>query len=276
MGLKKYKAITPGTRQLVGIDRSELYKGRPHKPLTKGLKKTGGRNTHGHTTNYNKSGGHKRLYRIIDFKRDRQGIATVERIEYDPNRTAFIALINYADGEKRYIIAPHGLKKGDKIEVGNKVDVKVGNTMPLANMPIGTIVHNVELKPGKGGQLARSGGASVQLAGKDAGYAQIKLNSGELRLIPGECLATIGVVSNADNQNVSLGKAGRNRWLGRKQHVRGESMNPVDHPHGGRTRGGRIPVTPWGKPTKGYKTRKNKLTDKFIITSRHKAKKRKK
>jgi large subunit ribosomal protein L2 len=224
------------------------------------------------------AGGHKQKYRYIDFKRRKwDAPATVERLEYDPNRTAFIALIKYADGELAYILAPQRLKAGDEVVSGEKVDIKPGNAMPLANMPVGTIVHNVELKKGKGGQLARSAGTYAQLVGKDAGYAQIKLNSGELRLVPGECLATVGAVSNPDNQNIVIGKAGRQRWLGRRPVVRGVAMNPVDHPHGGgegRTSGGRHPVTPWGKPTKGARTRSNKQTDKMIIRSRHAKKKR--
>jgi large subunit ribosomal protein L2 len=276
MALKHYKAITASTRELVTVDYSDLHKGKPHKPLTKGLKKKGGRNNMGRITSYNKSGGHKRLYRVIDFKRDKKGVeAVVDRLEYDPNRTAFIALITYKDGEKRYIIAPQNLKAGDKIIADERADIKVGNAMPMNNMPVGTVIHNIEMKPGKGGQIVRSAGSYAQLVGKDGGFAQVKLRSGEMRLIPIECYATIGAVSNPDNQNKNLGKAGRNRWLGRKQHVRGESKNPVDHPHGGRTRGGRHPQTPWGKPTKGYKTRKNKTTDKYIVTTRHQAKKKK-
>ena len=280
MALKTYNPTTPGQRQLITVDRSGLYKGKPYKPLTEGVRKTGGRNNQGHVTNINKSGGHKKRYRIIDFKRfgKMEIPAKVERLEYDPNRTAFIALIAYKDGEKSYVLAPQNLKVGDTVITGEKVDVKPGNAMPLKNMPVGSVVHNIELKPGKGGQMARAAGCSAQLVGKDSGYVQIKLNSGEVRLVSGECFASIGVVSNSDNQNVKLGKAGRNRWLGRKPHVRGVAMNPVDHPHGGgegKTSGGRHPVSPKGIPTKGFKTRGNKRTSKFIMRTRHQAKKRK-
>ena len=278
MALKTFKPTSPGLRQLVIIDRSELYKGRPEKSLTEGLTKSGGRNSDGRITSRRRGGGHKRLYRLIDFKRNKFDVeATVERIEYDPNRTSFIALVQYEDGVKSYILAPQRLKVGDKVIAGSRVDVKPGNAMPLKNMPVGTIIHNVELKPGKGGQLVRSAGCYAQLVGKDAGYAQLKLGSGELRVVLEDCLATVGAVSNQDNQNISLGKAGRSRWLGRRPKVRGVAMNPVDHPLGGgegRTSGGRHPVTPWGKPTKGKRTRSNKRTDKFIMRSRHKAKKK--
>ncbi|HEY6983900.1 50S ribosomal protein L2 [Reyranella sp.] len=273
MALKSFKPITPSLRQLVIVDRASLWKGKPVKALTSGKVETGGRNNHGHITANHRGGGHKRRLRLVDFKRRRFDVAaTVERLEYDPNRSAFIALIKYADGELSYILAPQRLKAGDQVVSGERVDIKPGNAMPLANMPVGTIVHNVELKRGRGGQLARSAGTYAQLVGKDAGYAQIKLNSGELRLVPGECLATVGAVSNPDNQNTVAGKAGRQRWLGRRPVVRGVAMNPVDQPHGGgegKTSGGRHPVTPWGKPTKGKKTRKNKATDKFIIRRRH-------
>ncbi len=272
MALKSFKPITPSLRQLVIVDRKGLWKGKPVKALTEGKTRTGGRNNHGRTTSYNMGGGHKRRLRLIDFKRRKFGVkATVERLEYDPNRSAFIALIKYADGELSYILAPQRLKAGDEVVSGERVDIKPGNAMPLANMPVGTIVHNVELKKSAGGKLARSAGTYAQLVGKDAGYAQIKLNSGELRLVSAECLATVGAVSNPDNQNTVIGKAGRNRWLGRRPHVRGVAMNPVDHPHGGgegKSSGGRHPVTPWGKPTKGKKTRKNKATDKYIIRRR--------
>src|SRR5512132_2314566 len=272
MALKQFNPTSPSRRGLVLVDKSELHKGRPEKSLVEGLTKSGGRGAGGRVAVRFRGGGAKRLYRIVDFKRRKWGIpATVERLEYDPNRSAFIALIKYTDGELAYILAPQRLKAGDEVVSGEKVDIKPGNAMPLANMPVGTIVHNVELKIGKGGQLARSAGTYAQLVGKDAGYAQIKLNSGELRLVPGECLATVGAVSNPDNQNIVIGKAGRQRWLGRRPVVRGVAMNPVDHPHGGgegRTSGGRHPVTPWGKPTKGKKTRKNKATDKFIIRRR--------
>ena len=278
MALKNYKPTSPGLRQLVIVDRSELYKGKPEKTLTVGLTKTGGRDNFGHVTSRRIGGGHKRKLRVIDFKRNKMNVeATVERIEYDPNRSAFIALISYEDGEKAYILAPQRVKSGDKIISADKADIKPGNAMPLKNMPVGTIIHNVELKAGKGGQLVRSAGCYAQLVGKDAGYAQLKLSSGELRIVREECLATVGAVSNPDNQNKSLGKAGRNRWLGNRPVSRGVAMNPVDHPHGGgegRTSGGRHPVTPWGKPTKGYKTRTNKKTDKFIMRSRHDNKKK--
>lgn len=278
MALKNYKPTSPGLRQLVIVDRSELYKGKPEKTLTVGLTKTGGRDNFGHVTSRRVGGGHKRKFRVIDFKRRKfDSEATVERIEYDPNRSAFIALISYADGEKAYILAPQRLKAGDKVISSQKADIKPGNAMPLKSMPVGTIIHNVELKAGKGGQLVRSAGCYAQLVGKDAGYAQLKLSSGELRVVREECLATVGAVSNPDNQNKSLGKAGRNRWLGNRPVSRGVAMNPVDHPHGGgegRTSGGRHPVTPWGVPTKGYKTRTNKKTDKFIMRSRHENKKK--
>lgn len=273
MALNTYKPTSAGRRQLILVDKSELYKGKPEKSLTKGISKTGGRDNYGHVTSRRIGGGHKRSYRVIDFKRNKFDCeATVERIEYDPNRTAFIALISYSDGEKAYILAPQRLKAGDKVVSASKADIKPGNAMPLKNMPVGTIVHNIELKSGKGGQLVRSAGCYAQVVGKDAGYVQLKLNSGELRVVREECLATVGAVSNPDNQNVSLGKAGRNRWLGNRPVSRGVAMNPVDHPLGGgegRTSGGRHPVTPWGKPTKGAKTRSNKKTDRFIMRSRH-------
>jgi len=278
MGLKSYKPTTPGQRQLVLIDRSELWKGKPEKSLTEGLRSQGGRNNLGRITVRFRGGGHKRRYRLIDFKRAKFDMpATVERLEYDPNRTAFIALIRYEDGELAYILAPQRLSPGDQVVAGTKADIKPGNALPLKNIPVGTIIHNVEMKAGKGGQLARSAGTYVQLVGKDQGYAQLRLASGELRMVRGECMATIGAVSNPDQQNINLGKAGRNRWLGFRPHNRGVAMNPIDHPHGGgegRTSGGRHPVTPWGKPTKGKKTRSNKFTTKFIVTSRHKAKKK--
>jgi len=272
MALKTFNPTTPGQRQLVLVDRSELWKGKPEKSLTEGLRSKGGRNNTGRVTMRWRGGGHKRRYRIIDFKRTKFDVAaTVERLEYDPNRTAFIALLTYADGEKAYIIAPQRLSVGDQVIAGEKVDIKPGNAMPLKNIPVGTIVHNVELKVGKGGQIARSAGTYVQLVGKDQGYAQLRLASGELRMVRGECMATIGAVSNPDQQNVSLGKAGRAVWLGRRPSVRGVAMNPIDHPHGGgegRTSGGRHPVTPWGKPTKGKKTRNNKKTDRLIMRRR--------
>jgi len=273
MALKSYKPTTPSQRQLVIVDRSGLYKGKPVKGLTEGLKSSGGRNNTGRITSRFLGGGHKRTYRIIDFKRRKLDVqATVERIEYDPNRTAFIALLKYDDGELSYIIAPQRLAAGDKVIASASADVKPGNAMPLQAMPVGTIIHNVELKPGKGAQIARSAGAYAQLVGRDQGMAILRLNSGEQRLVSGLCFATVGAVSNADHANINLGKAGRSRWLGRKPHNRGVTMNPVDHPHGGgegRTSGGRHPVTPWGKPTKGKKTRSNKSTDKFIMRSRH-------
>ncbi|MDO8422139.1 MAG: 50S ribosomal protein L2 [Parvibaculum sp.] len=276
MALKKYKPTSPAQRGLVLVDRSALYKGKPVKTLTEGLSKSGGRNNHGRITAFNRGGGHKRSYRMVDFKRTRLEIpATVERLEYDPNRTSFIALIKYADGELSYILAPQRLAVGDTVISGKKVDVKPGNAMPIASIPVGTIIHNVELKPGKGGQIARSAGTYVQLVGRDQGYALIRLSSGEQRMVRGECMASIGAVSNPDHSNITLAKAGRNRWLGKRPSVRGVAMNPVDHPHGGgegRTSGGRHPVTPWGKPTKGKKTRANKATDKYILRSRHKKK----
>ncbi len=276
MALKKYKPTSPAQRGLVLVDRSALYKGKPVKGLTHGLTKSGGRNNHGRITSFDRGGGHKRSYRIIDFKRRKfDQPATVERLEYDPNRTSFIALIKYADGELAYILAPQRLAVGDSVVAGERVDVKPGNAMPLSSIPVGTIVHNVELKPGKGGQIARSAGTYVQLIGRDQGYALLRLSSGEQRMVRGECMASIGAVSNPDHGNITIAKAGRNRWLGKRPTVRGVAMNPVDHPHGGgegRTSGGRHPVTPWGKPTKGKKTRQNKATDKYIVRSRHKKK----
>ena len=265
-------------RHLVLVDHSELHKGKPVKTLTEGLSEKAGRNNHGRITARRRGGGHKRKYRIIDFKRTKLDMsATVERIEYDPNRTAFIALIKYEDGELNYILAPQRVQAGDVIVAGPGSDIKPGNALPLNNIPIGTIVHNVEMKPGKGGQIARSAGTYVQIVGRDSGYAQVKLTSGELRLVRGECMATIGAVSNPDQSNTKIGKAGRKRWLGKRPAVRGVAMNPVDHPHGGgegRTSGGRHPVSPWGKPTKGKRTRKrNKPSDKLIIRSRHAKKK---
>src|SRR5579864_9308545 len=266
MALKSFKPTTPGQRQLIIIDRSELWKGPPVKKLTEGKREQGGRNNHGHITVRWRGGGHKRRYRIIDFKRAKRDMAAeVERIEYDPNRSAFIALIKYEDGEQAYILAPQRLKAGDKVVAGERVDVKPGNAMPMRNIPVGTIIHNVEMRPGKGGQLARAAGTFVQLVGRDAGYALLRLASGEVRMVRGECMATIGAVSNPDEQNVVIGKAGRSRWLGRRGNVRGEAMNPVDHPLGGRTRGNRHPVSPWGKGAKGNKTRHNKATDRYIV-----------
>jgi large subunit ribosomal protein L2 len=278
MALKTFKPTTPSQRQLVLVDRSHLWKGKPVKPLTEGLNKSGGRNNTGRVSIWHRGGGHKRTYRMVDFKRTKRGVAaTVERLEYDPNRTAFIALIRYDDGELSYILAPQRLAPGDKVIADEKVDVKPGNAMPLANVPIGTIVHNVEMKQGKGGQMARAAGAYVQLVGRDSGYAIVRLKSGETRMVPATCMATVGAVSNPDNANVSLSKAGRSRWKGRKPVVRGVAMNPIDHPHGGgegRTSGGRHPVTPWGKSTKGKRTRSNKASDKYILRSRHLKKKK--
>ncbi len=273
MALKTFKPVTPGLRQLVIVDREGLWKGKPLKTLTEGLSGTGGRNNLGRVTARFKGGGHKRTYRIVDFKRRKVDVpATVERLEYDPNRTAFIALVRYEDGEFSYILAPQRLAVGDVVVAGTNVDVKPGNAMPIGNIPVGTIVHNVELKPGKGGQIARSAGSYAQIVGRDQGYVIVRLGSGEQRLVLAACLASIGAVSNPDHMNTSIGKAGRSRWLGRRPHNRGVTMNPVDHPHGGgegRTSGGRHPVTPWGKPTKGKKTRTNKSTSKFIVRSRH-------
>src|SRR5436305_4827369 len=277
MALKTYNPTTPGQRQLVMVDRSALYKGKPVKALTEGKHSTGGRNNNGRITVRFRGGGHKKAYRLVDFKRDKVDVAAVvERIEYDPNRTAFIALVKYADGEQAYILAPQRLAPGDAVVAGEHVDVKPGNAMPAGNIPIGTIVHNVELKIGKGGQIARSAGSYAQIVGRDGAYVILRLNSAEQRLVHGRCMASIGAVSNPDNMNVSIGKAGRKRWMGRMPHNRGVSMNPIDHPHGGcegRTSGGRHPVTPWGFPTKGKKTRSNKSTGKFIIASRHARKK---
>jgi large subunit ribosomal protein L2 len=277
MALKTYNPTTPGRRQLVLVDRAELHKGKPVKALTEGLRKTGGRNNYGRITAYQRGGGHKRRYRTIDFKRRKFDVeGTVERLEYDPNRTAFIALVKYSDGEQAYILAPQRLAAGDTVVAGDHVDVKPGNVMPLGNMPVGTIVHNIEMKIGKGGQIARSAGTYAQIVGRDQDYVILRLNSGEQRLVHGRCRGTIGAVSNPDHMNISIGKAGRTRWLGWRPHNRGVVMNPIDHPHGGgegRTSGGRHPVTPWGKPTKGKKTRSNKSTNRFILLSRHKRKK---
>lgn len=278
MALRTYNPKTPGTRQLVLVDRSALYKGKPVKALTEGKNQSGGRNSTGRITVRFRGGGHKQAYRTIDFKRTKVDMpATVERIEYDPNRTSFIALVKYKDGEQAYILAPQRLAVGDTVIAGAHVDVKPGNAMPLSNMPVGSIVHNVELKIGKGGQLARSAGTYAQIVGRDQEYVIIRLNSGEQRLVHGRCMGTVGAVSNPDHMNISIGKAGRNRWLGKKPHNRGVAMNPIDHPHGGgegRTSGGRHPVTPWGFPTKGKKTRKNKSTTRFIIANRHARKKK--
>jgi large subunit ribosomal protein L2 len=274
MALKTFKPTSPARRQLVIVDRSELHKGKPIKALTEGKRKSGGRNNHGHLTSFRKGGGHKQRYRIVDFKRRKFDVpATVERLEYDPNRTAFIALIRYDDGELSYILAPQRLRVGDKVVSGERSDIKPGNALPLKNIPVGTIVHNVELKPEAGGKLARAAGTFVQLVGRDTDYALLRLGSGEVRRVHLECLATIGAVSNPDQQNIVIGKAGRSRWLGVRPVTRGIAMNPVDHPHGGRTNGGMHWVTPWGVSTKGKKTRHNKRTDGMILRRRHAAKK---
>ena len=275
MALRTFKPTSAGRRGLVLVNRSELHKGDPVKALTEGKKRKGGRNNYGRIVNFRQGGGHKQRYRIVDFKRRKYDVtATVERLEYDPNRTAFIALITYTDGEQAYILAPQRLKAGDQVVSGERVDVKPGNAMPLRNIPVGTIVHNVELKQGRGGQMARSAGTYLQLVGRDQGNALLRMPSGEVRMVKAECMATIGAVSNPDQQNVSIGKAGRARWLGKRPTVRGITMNPVDHPHGGRTNGGRAWVTPWGKPTKGKKTRHNKKTDGLILRRRQAAKKK--
>ncbi len=278
MALRTYKPVTPGLRQYVSVDRAGLHKGKPEKSLTVGKIGTGARNNNGRVTVRFRGGGHKRALRDVDFKRiKRDAVATVERIEYDPNRTAYIALLKYDDGTLAYILAPQRVSPGDKLVAGEQVDVKPGNAMPLENMPVGTIVHNIELKIGKGGQIARSAGTYAQIVGRDQGYCILRLHSGEQRLVHGRCFATVGAVSNPDHMNTSIGKAGRNIWKGKKPGNRGVAMNPVDHPHGGgegRTSGGRHPVTPWGFPTKGKKTRKNKRTNKFIIANRHARKKK--
>jgi large subunit ribosomal protein L2 len=278
MALKTYKPVTPSQRQLVLVDRSGLHKGKPLKTLTEGKHSSGGRNNNGRITVRFRGGGHKRAFRRVDFKRRKFDVpARVERIEYDPNRTGFLALLKYDDGEIGYILAPQRLAQGDVVVAGEHVDVKPGYAMPSGNMPIGTIVHNVEFKIGKGGQLARSAGTYAQIVGRDQDYVILRLNSGEQRLVHGRCMATVGAVSNPDHMNISIGKAGRTRWVGRRPHNRGVSMNPIDHPHGGgegRTSGGRHPVTPWGFPTKGKKTRRNKSTSKFIVASRHARKKK--
>ena len=274
MGIKKYKPTSPARRFMTVLTYDEITTSTPHKPLVETLHSSGGRNNHGELTSWWRGGGHKRQYRIIDFKRDKKGIpGRVETVEYDPNRSARIALITYADGEKRYILQPNGLKVGDAVISGDNVDILPGNALPLKNIPLGTLLHNVELKPGKGGQIARSAGSGVQLVAKEGDYASVKMPSGEIRHIAMVCYATIGQVGNLDHENVSIGKAGRQRWLGKRPHVRGVVMNPVDHPHGGgegKTSGGRHPVSPWGLPTKGYKTRNRKSTDKFIVQRRPK------
>ena len=273
MPLKNFKPTTPSQRGLVLVDRSELWSGKPVKALTTGLTGNGGRNNTGRITMRRRGGGHKRRYRIVDFKRRKTGSASVERLEYDPNRSAFIALIKYEDGELSYILAPQRLAAGDTVVSGEREDIKPGNCMPMENIPLGTIIHNIEKKPGRGGQLARAAGTYAQLIGKDAGFAQLRLSSGETRMVQARCVATIGSVSNQDNKNANIGKAGRNRWLGHRPSVRGVAMNPVDHPHGGgegRSSGGRHPVSPWGVPTKGKRTRGKKHSDKYIMRRRTK------
>jgi large subunit ribosomal protein L2 len=274
MPIKIYKPTSPARRYHTVLVNDDITTSTPHKPLVEKLDQSGGRNNHGEITSWWRGGGHKRMYRIIDFKRDKRDIpAKVATIEYDPNRSSRIALVNYADGEKRYILQPAGLKVGDKIIASENADILLGNALPLKNIPLGTQLHNVELRPGKGGQIARSAGSSVQLVAKEGDYASVKMPSGEIRHIPLVCFATIGQVGNSDHENVSIGKAGRSRWLGNRPHNRGVVMNPVDHPHGGgegKTSGGRHPVSPWGLPTKGYKTRNNKTTDKFIVQRRPK------
>jgi large subunit ribosomal protein L2 len=276
MALRQFNPVTASLRGTVLIDRSELWKGKPVKALTVGKSHSGGRNNHGHTSVRFRGGGHKQSYRNVDFRRRKFDMpATVERLEYDPNRSAFIALIKYQDGELSYIIAPQRLRAGDQVIAGARVDIKPGNAMPMAAIPVGTIIHNIEMKPGAGGKMARAAGTYAQLVGKDAGYAQVKLMSGELRVVRAECMASVGAVSNPDNMNQKIGKAGRTRWLGRRPHNRGVVMNPVDHPLGGgegRSSGGRHPVSPWGQPAKGYKTRGNKRTDKMIVRRRNKGK----
>jgi large subunit ribosomal protein L2 len=274
MAIKTYRPTTPTLRFQTTLTNDELTTNRPHKPLTKSKMRTGGRRNSGDITSWWRGGGHKRKLRTVDFKRDKAGIpATVVSIEYDPNRSARLALLSYADGEKRYILHPVGLEVGRKVVSGPEADILVGNALPLKNIPAGTTVHNVELKPGKGAQMVRSAGGAAQLVAKEGEYALIKLPSGETRKVLVDCMATIGQVGNTDHENVAIGKAGRTRWLGKRPHNRGVAMNPVDHPHGGgegKTSGGRHPVTPWGQPTRGYKTRNNKRTDKFIVSRRQK------
>ena len=274
MPIRKYKPTSAGRRFQTVQVFDEVTARRPYKPLTEPLRKSGGRNRHGEITSWWRGGGHKRAYRIIDFKRDKRDVpAKVSTIEYDPNRSARIALVTYADGEKRYILQPAGLKVGDTVVTGENVDILPGNTLPLRNIPLGTLVHNVELRPGKGGQIARSAGSSVQVVAKEGQYASVKMPSSEIRFVMLDCLATVGQVGNLDHENVSIGKAGRSRWLGKRPHVRGVAMNPVDHPLGGgegKAAGGRHPVSPWGKPTKGFKTRRRKVTDRFILQRRRK------
>jgi large subunit ribosomal protein L2 len=274
MPIRKFNPTSPGSRFQTVQTFDDITADEPHKPLVEPMQTRGGRNNQGHLTSWWRGGGHKRMYRIIDFKRDKRDIpAKVSTVEYDPNRSARIALLTYADGEKRYILHPIGLKVGDTIVAGQNVDILPGNSLPLKNIPLGTLLHNVELRPGKGGQIARSAGSSVQLVAKEGDYASVKMPSGEIRKVNMECFATIGQVGNLDHENVSVGKAGRSRWMGQRPHVRGVAMNPVDHPLGGgegKTSGGRHPVSPWGLPTKGYKTRNNKVTDRFIVQRRQK------
>ena len=276
MPVKSFRPVTPSRRFMTVLTRDEITKDRPEKSLVEGKKRSGGRNNKGQITIWFRGGGHKRLYRIVDFRRDKTGVpARVAAIEYDPNRSARIALLHYADGEKRYILAPVGLSVGQTVMSGPEADIRPGNALPLENIPAGTTIHNIELRPGKGGQMVRSAGAAAQLVSKEGEWALVKLPSGEVRKVSIKCYATVGQVGNVDHENVSLGKAGRSRWLGRRPHNRGVSMNPVDHPHGGgegRTSGVRHPVTPWGQPTRGYKTRNNKRTDRFIVTPRSKSK----
>jgi large subunit ribosomal protein L2 len=273
MSIKRFKPTSAARRNMSGFGFEEITKTSPEKSLTEPLKGSGGRNGHGHITSRHRGGGHKRLYRVIDFKRNKLGVpAKVAAIEYDPNRTARIALLHYVDGEKAYILAPNGLQPGDSVISSKTADIKPGNCLPLESIPTGTVVHNIELRPHKGAQLARSAGTSAQLMAKEGKYALLRLPSGELRKVLQTCRATVGVVGNEEHQNILLGKAGRSRWLGRRPKVRGVAMNPIDHPHGGgegRTSGGRHPTTPWGKPTKGHKTRNNKATDKFIVRRRN-------
>ena len=274
MAIVKSKPTSPGRRFVVKVGNAELYKGAPYAPLLEAKSKSGGRNNNGRITTRHKGGGHKQKYRRIDFRRDKESVAgVIERVEYDPNRSAHIALGKYLDGERRYILAPKGLRAGDRVQAGEDAPIKTGNALPLRNIPLGSTVHNVEMKPGKGGQLARSAGAAVQVLAKDGGYVTLRLRSGEMRKVSAECKATIGEVSNSEHSLRSLGKAGAKRWRGVRPTVRGVAMNPVDHPHGGgegRTSGGRHPVTPWGVPTKGHKTRTNKRTSKMIVRDRRK------
>ena len=275
MGLRIYNPTSPGRRGMMAVTTGELAKKRPEKGLTESLQSTGGRNNLGRITIRFRGGGHKRLYRRVDFRRDKVGVpAKVKALEYDPNRSARLALLWYADGEKRYILAPDGLRVGDRVEAGAEADIRPGNALPLSKIPLGTTIHNLELKPGKGGQLIRSAGASAQVMGREGAFVQVRLKSGEMRRILGTCMATVGQVGNLDHENITIGKAGRVRWKGKRPHVRGVAMNPVDHPHGGGEgkagQGNPHPVSPWGQPTKGYKTRKNKSTAKFIISRRTK------